>query len=412
MSTLDRRSFLESSSAAALVCLQPELLALPPRFAAAVRLGVIGCGRQARALLGELAKFEDVRVAALCDLDESRLRSAERRAQGARTFSDHAALLAEVPELDAVIVATPTHLHRAVAEDCLAAGKHVYCEGPLASTLEDCRALVRAARAAGKVFQVGMQGRSNPVYRLAQSFTRSGTIRDIVAMQAHYRRKDDWRSSSRDPAREKEINWKLDREVSLGLTGEIGTHQFDVMHWFLDAYPTRVRASGAVLAWKDGREEPDTAHCELEFPGGQTLLWEATLGNSFEGQHELLLGTAGAIKLAWSHGWMFREADAPTEGWQVYANKQRFHDDEGITLIADATQLASQGKLAAGVGLPHPSDYYALEAFLKSVAEGAEVVCGVDEGLRAAAVAIRAREALVQGGWVEIAAEDLTVEKR
>ena len=410
MSPLDRRSFLEGSSAAAIVALQPELLALPPRLGAPLRVAVVGCGRQARALLGELAKFEDVTVAALCDVDPSRLRSAERRAQGAQTFDAHAKLLEEVKDVDAVIVATPTHLHRAVAEDALSAGKHVFCEGPLASTLEDARAVARAARESGKVFQVGMQARSNPVYQLAHSFTRAGTIRDVVAMQAHFRRKDDWRSSARDPAREKAVNWKIDRDVSLGLIGEIGTHQFDVLHWFLDAYPTRVRASGGVLAWKDGREEPDTVHCEFEFPGGQTLLWDATLGNSFEGRHELLVGTAGAIKLAWSHGWMFREADAPTEGWQVYANRQKFHNDEGITLIADATQLAAQGKLAAGVGLPHPSDYYALESFLKSVSEEAELVCGAEEGLRATAVAIRARQAQSSGEWVEIAPEDFEVE--
>jgi hypothetical protein len=50
---------------------------------------------------------------------------------------------------------------------------------------------------------------------------------------------------------------------------------------------------------------------------------------------------------------MFKEADAPTQGWEVYANRQQFHNDEGITLIAGATKLAEQGKLKEGVGLPH-----------------------------------------------------------
>ncbi len=411
MSQTSRRDFLQGAAgAAAILALEPELLALPPRLSAPVRLGIVGCGRQARALLGELAKFTDVTVAALCDVDGSRLRSAQRRAQEAKTYEDHRAMLEAETGLDAVVVATPTHRHREVVLDALTAKKHVYCEAPLASTLEDCRAIARAARASDRVVQVGMLARTNPVYTLAYSFVRSGSIRDVVAMQAHFRRKDSWRASASDPSREKEVNWKLDPEVSLGLIGEVGTHQFDVIHWFTGQYPVRVTAGGGVLAWPDGRTEPDTAHCVLRFPGKQTLCWEATLGNSFETQYELLAGTMGAIKLAWSHGWMFREADAPTEGWQVYANRQKFHNDEGITLIAEATKLAAQGKLAAGVGLPHPSEYYALEAFLKSITEGAKVACGPDEGLRAAAVAIHARQAAASGESVAIDPKSLEVE--
>ncbi len=408
-----RRDFLQGAAgAAAILALEPELLAFPARLRAPVRLAVIGCGRQARALLGELAKFPDVTVAALCDIDAARLRSAERRAQGAKTYDDYQKLLESEKELDALIVATPTHRHEEIVLAALAAGKHVYCEAPLASTIESCQTIARAARGAKSVVQVGMLARTNPVYSLAQSFVRAGSIRDLVAMQAHFRRKDSWRASASDPAREKEANWKLDPAVSLGLIGEVGTHQFDVLHWFTGQYPLSVSAGGAVLAWKDGRTEPDTAYCTLQFPGQQTLSWEATLGNSFEGQYEVLVGTMGAIKLAWSHGWMFREADAPTEGWQVYANRQKFHNDEGITLIADATKLASQGKLAAGVGLPHPSEYYALEAFLKSATEGAAVACGADEGLRAAAVAIHARRAQQSGETVAIDPKSFAIDAR
>jgi hypothetical protein len=92
----------------------------------------------------------------------------------------------------------------------------------------------------------------------------------------------------------------------------------------------------------------------FEFEGGSLLDYNATLANSYEGMHELLRGKNASIKLAWTHGWMFKEADAPTQGWEVYANRQQFHNDEGITLIAGATKLAEQGKLKAGVGLPTP----------------------------------------------------------
>lgn len=410
MSPSDRRSFLRGAAgAAAAFALQPELLAAPRRLSAPVRVGLVGAGRQGRDVLGELAKFEDVTVTAICDDDDRRLRGATRRAPDAAAFASHAEMLSKA-ELDAVFVATPTHVHRQIAIDALAAEKHVYCEAPLASTLEDARAIARAASASQKVFQTGMQGRANPVYALARSFAATGAIRDVIAMRAQFHRKTSWRTPSPDPERELLLNWRLDPAVSLGLIGEIGTHQFDVLHWFVGQYPEAVRATGRVAAWKDGREEHDTVHCALRFPGGARLDWDATLGNSYEGQYELLLGTMGAIKLAWSHAWMFKEADAPTQGWEVYANRQQFHNDEGITLIAGATKLAEQGKLKEGVGLPHPSLYYALEAFLGSVTEGEPVVCSAAEGLRALAVAVRAREALASGEEVAITKDDLQVE--
>ena len=70
-------------------------------------------------------------------------------------------------DVQAVVVATPTHLHRAIAIDALEAGKHVYCEAPLAASIDDARAIPQAARGASTVFQTGLQGRSNPIYKLA-----------------------------------------------------------------------------------------------------------------------------------------------------------------------------------------------------------------------------------------------------
>ena len=408
MTSPDRRSFLIGAGGAASLSLSSELLGLPARLAAPVRVALIGAGRQGRAILGELAKLEDVTVAAIVDNDERRLRGAARRAAEAKLVADYREVLDD-GTIDAVLVATPTHQHKAIAIDAVGARKHVYCEGPIAHTLEDARAIARAARAGGKVFQVGHEGRANPVYTLARGFVRSGAIRDVVGMRAQDHQKGSWRTPSDDPARERYLNWRLDPEVSLGLVGELGTHQFDVLSWFSGLLPRAVRAHGALLAWQDGRTEPDTVRCELEYDKGVLCSWSATLASSYDGRYELLNGTMGSVKLAWSHGWMFKEADAPTLGWEVYANRQRFHNDEGITLIAEATKLAAQGKLTEGVGLPHPSVYYGLESFLRAVTEGADVACPAEEGVRALAIALRARAALASGATVEIPDDDYKV---
>lgn len=409
--TTDRRTFLgkTATAVAGLSILPAGSLAFDFSQRAPVRVAVIGAGRQGRGVLGELAKFEGVELVALCDTDQRRLDSGIRRTRGAEAYSSHKALLDKAKSFDAVCIATPTHTHREVATDAMTAGVHVYCEAPLEATVEDAAALTKAARESSKVFQVGLHARSNPVYRLARSFFRSDAVRGLVSVHGQNHRKTSWRVPANDPAREKTLNWRLDPAVSLGLAGEWGTHQFDTVHWFTGRYPVSVRGSGSVRLHEDGREIADTIACQLAFKNGTVMSYDATLANSYGGRFETLFGTNAAIKLAETHAWMFKEADAPTQGWEVYANRQQFHNDEGITLIAGATKLADQGKLQEGVGLPHPPLYYALGDFLKSVSEGAKVACSAEEGYRSTVVGIRAAQAVATGEEVEIAESDMRV---
>ncbi len=404
MTDTDRRTFLKTTGQAlAIMSMMPALA-----FAADVELkgelsvAIIGMGRQGRAIAGELQKIKGVKIAAVCDADPGRLRSGARRVAGAAMFEDAGKLLADAKDVKAVFIATPTHTHRAIVETSVAAGKHVYCEAPLASTVEDCRAIAAATRGASTVCVAGLLARSNPVYQLARTFFRSDSVRELVAMRAQANEKTTWRSPAPDPAREKDLNWRLDPELSIGLAGELGTHQFDVFHYYRDVYPTQVTGLGSIQLHKDGRKVNDTIAAMLSFNDGTVLQYAATLGNSHEGTHEVFYGSNAAIKLAWSHGWMFKEADAPTQGWEVYANRQRFHNEEGITLIADATQLASQGKLETGVGLPNPPLYYGLGDFLKSVTEGAPIATSIEEGVRATIIGILTHRAVTAGETVKI----------
>lgn len=405
MNALDRRQILlHGASGLAATVLAPELEFLRPSITtnAPLSVAVIGAGRQGRAILGELATIAEVKIAAICDSDDSRLQAASRRAEGAVIYASHAELLAKEKDLAAVIVATPTHLHRAIALDALSAGKHVFCETPLAHTVDDCVAIAKAARASSTVFASGFQARSNPVYALARSFAKSGTLRDYVSLRAHNAKKTSWRTPGSTPERDRELNWHLDPAVSLGLIGELGTHQLDTFHWFLGRFPVAARAWGELRLHKDGREIADTVGCELVFEDRLRLEWFGTLANSYDGRYELLIGSLASIKLAWTHGWMFKEADAPTQGWEVYANRQQFHNDQGITLIADATKLAAQGKLQEGVGLPYTSLYYALVDFVKAASEGKSPACSASDGARTTIVGILANQALKTGAEVAI----------
>jgi len=123
-----------------------------------VRVGVIGAGHMGRNHVRIYDLLRDAEIAGVADPDP-RARDEVAAAYGVATFADHHALLKVV---DAVSVAVPTALHRAVALDCLAAGKHVLIEKPIAATSEDAEAIVTEAGRRGLVLQVGHVERFNP----------------------------------------------------------------------------------------------------------------------------------------------------------------------------------------------------------------------------------------------------------
>lgn len=377
-----------------------------------VGVGVVGLGPQGRELLGSLARLSAASVAAICDTYAPFLKRGAEIAPKAAQQADYRRLLDD-KNVQALIVATPSHLHRQIVLDAVQAGKHVYCEAPLAITIEDCQAMARAGAGAKQVFQVGQQWRSEPQHHHALKFVRTGVLNKIAQARAQWHRKDSWRRPAPTPEREREINWRLSSSTSAGLIGEEGIHQVDVVSWFLKAVPAAVTGFGGILVWPDGRDVADTIQCLFEYPGGVHLLYDATLGNSFDGAYELLMGSDSALLTRGERAWMFKEADSPLLGWEVYARKDKFGDDIGIALVANATQLLAQGKIPgqeSATNDPTKTPFYAaLEEFVTCIQQGKKPECGPLEGLQAAVVAIKANEAIKSGGKVTFQPEWFTL---
>jgi predicted dehydrogenase len=202
-----------------------------------VACGLIGFGEWGRELASTLARIPNARIAAISDNFPLMLQRAQRSVSGATLHDDYRRILDD-PEIRAVFVATPTHLHKDVVLAALGAGKNVYCEAPLAHTIEDARAIALAARGAGRqIFQAGLPYRSNPQHREVFQFIRSGALGRSTFARAQWNRKQSWRRASATPARERELNWRLDHTISTGLPGEIGIHQLDTAGWILQRQP-------------------------------------------------------------------------------------------------------------------------------------------------------------------------------
>ena len=116
------------------------------------RCAVIGFGEWGREIAAAIADIEELELAAICDNFPLMLRRAQREHPQAARVADYREIL-DNPDIVAVFVATATHEHKDIVLDALQAGKHVYCEAPLAHTIEDARAIAKAGLAAkGQIF--------------------------------------------------------------------------------------------------------------------------------------------------------------------------------------------------------------------------------------------------------------------
>jgi hypothetical protein len=156
-----------------------------------------------------------------------------------------------------------------------------------------------------------------------------------------------------------------------------------------------VSGRGVTRLWDDGRKLPDTVQFMLEWPDDVVLNFSGTLASSYGGEHQVVHGTNSSVKTANTHAWLFKESDAATQGWEVYATRQQFGGDEGIVLIADATQLAAQGLLKEGAGLEHEPLFYAIADFFKSIDEAAPVAATADDGMKSTIAGIAAHTAIM-----------------
>lgn len=365
----------------------------------AVTCAVIGTGVRGRDLLSVLSRLPNADVKAICDTYDIFLRRAQQIAPGSEQIEDYRRVL-DNKEIEAVFVSTPSHLHKDIVLAAVAAGKHVYCEAPLAASLSDAREMALAGKGSERVFRIGQQQRSSELHRHVLGFVRTGVIGRVAGGRAQWHKRQSWRRLAPVREREKELNWRLYRESSPGLIGEEGIHQLDILSWYLGGPPVSVSGSSAITCWDDGREVPDTVHCVFEFPRNVRVFYSATLANSFEGASQVIYGSESAILMREDRAWLFKEADSPLLGWEVYAHKEQFGDETGICLLADATHLEDVGEDSAKESeedAGKDATYHSLGNFLMQIRGVDAPGCSAVEGYRAAVVALKANEAALSG---------------
>ena len=204
---------------------------MPESSATPLGIGILGAGSFGAMHAEAIAALDDVRLVAAMRTDPAALAEFTAR-YGGRGYTTAAGLLAD-PEVAAVVIATPHHLHTAAVEAAAQAGKHILLEKPMAPTLEECDRILAAAAAGGVTLMLGHTSQFAPAYRLAKQMLDAGELGAIVLGVSTMSKF--WFEPNRRP-------WHLDRATGGGMWLTAGIHCLDRLTWLVGSPVARVSA--------------------------------------------------------------------------------------------------------------------------------------------------------------------------
>jgi predicted dehydrogenase len=371
MNRLTRREFIGNASKASLTAtalaagLAPAAAAFgrAQKSVAAVdkiRIGLIGAGGQGKADLGAFLRIPEIDCPAVSDVDEKRIVEglkmvADARGKAPEGYKDFRKIL-DRKDIDAVVVGTPDHWHALAAIFACQAGKDVYVEKPLATTIEEGRAMVTAARKYKRIVQVGTQQRSSKHFQAARDFVKSGRLGKIRMTRAWAYL--DWKSGLGRPAdgpvpegvdydmwlgpaparpfnpMRFHHNFRWFWDYSGGLATDWGAHMIDVVMWVMGEEPVGAMAIGGKYGFPDDiRETPDTQQSVIEFPTF-SLVWEHMIG-------------CGVGPWQREHGCEFHGENGilvvDRGGWEVYSETDQFKQPERVSRMTPTPRQPGSG---------------------------------------------------------------------
>ena len=203
-----------------------------------MKIGIIGCGDRVRGVVRQVMRQDpQVRVAAVHDPASQAVAKAREAFGAALTVHDSEAALVQDPEIAWVFIGSYNHVHARQAVAALDAGKHVFCEKPLATTLEDCLAMRDAVRRSGRHLFVGFTLRYAPLYRRLKQLLDDGAIGEPISLEFN---------ETLDFGHGSFIHqdWRRHRRLAGTHLLEKCCHDVDIVNWLLGTRARRVASFG------------------------------------------------------------------------------------------------------------------------------------------------------------------------
>ncbi|MDR1505747.1 MAG: inositol 2-dehydrogenase [Treponema sp.] len=256
-----------------------------------VKIGSVGLGRLGLQHAVNIAgRVQHAGLAALCDVDEARLKDAADRLAVPGRFSSFEEMISS-RDIDAVVLVSPSALHTKQIAAALAAGKHVFSEKPLGVTVAECREAEKAVEAhPDLVFMLGFMRRFDESYRYAHDMVAAGEIGKPVL----------FRSYSQDP--EKFIEGAIAfAPHSGGQFLDMAVHDIDLARWFTGSEPETVYAIGGCYAHPEfaASKDGDNVSCLMKFKNECMVFLFAgrTAPHGYNVETEII-GTKGILRIA------------------------------------------------------------------------------------------------------------------
>lgn len=380
-----RRRFLKTTAAlaAAGTMIHPLFSAEQPARER-IRVGIVGVAGKGGGNLNEIEKTGLADIVALCDVDANRAGPARQRFPNARFYEDYRRLV-DHKDLQAVVISTPDHHHAFAALAAMRARKHVYCEKPLAHSVQEVRLMMETAAREKLVTQMGTQIHAGDNYRRVVEIVQSGALGPVrrvkvwcnTQLRAGFRVKERQappRGLNYDlwlgPAPERgyppfrtgddvsvHFHWRWWWDYGGGVLADMACHFMDLPHWALNLrHPTNVTAIGRIT-YKGDNEIPDKMQVDYEYPAR---------------------GNLPSVHLTWYHGVSGPDLDGNVTH-QGYPSGVLFEGENGA-LLAGYTQhrflreprdfVRPRQSIAASVG--HHREW------LEAIRTGGATTCNFD----------------------------------
>ncbi|HEC2153518.1 inositol 2-dehydrogenase [Staphylococcus delphini] len=327
-------------------------------------IGVIGAGRIGQLHIDYLRKHPKIRIKWLSDINCDKLADWIEENGIEKRTKDHKDILND-PEVDAVVICSPTDTHVDIIKAACEKGKHIFCEKPISLTLSESVEAVKAVEKSGVKLQMGFNRRFDRNFSTLQKALKERALGEIQSL----------RITSRDPA-PPPIEYV---KHSGGLFMDMSIHDFDMARYLMQSDVVEVYAKGGALVNPELEEigDIDTAIVTLTFENG-TLCVIENCRRSVYGydQRVEVLGDKGSISVG-----------------NENTNTLTFAYADGIKQDNPPFFFLERYKQAYEIEM---------NAFIDSILNNKEVLCSIIDGLKAQEIAEKCKESLIKGMPVKI----------
>jgi predicted dehydrogenase len=325
-----------------------------------VGVGIIGAGKMGRIHASNLARaVPNAKLVAVSDVVEDSAKKLAAEFGVSNVFADYLRLV-ENREVQAIVIATPTLLKPQIVKFACEAGKHIFCEKPIATSFHEAEQVLKSSQRSPAKFQVGYQRRFDPLHVKVKEALESGEVGSIVLVK----------SNTRDPI-PNQAQWP-DLKNSGGIFVDTCSHDYDLVRWLCGSEVSRVEAEGSP------RSQPDqhTVITNLSMANGVVAQVDASRMSSYGYDVRVeVLGTKGAI---------FTSPEAPS-GIRIVKGSQES--------LATYSWYADRFKEAYRLEM---------ESFIDCIVKDTETKATSQDGKAAVEVATAARKSMQEGKAVNL----------